>query len=106
LCNLNWRGYTNGDSAVYLSVGRRLARGYVPYLDVWDHKPPVIFLVAAIGYTITPNSPIGADLSFLALMAACAGAQVRIYRERFGATSLTAAATALHPLRQTCAWSN
>src|SRR5579883_2066810 len=95
LVNLNWRGYANGDGAVYLSVGRLLTKGYIPYRDVWDHKPPVIFLIAAAGYSITPNSPIGADLLFLVLLAACGAAWVRIYSVRFGATPLSAAAVAL-----------
>jgi hypothetical protein len=44
------------DSGVFLYVGWRLLNGDVPYRDVWDHKPPLIYFVDALGLTLTPNS--------------------------------------------------
>jgi hypothetical protein len=44
------------DSGVFLYVGWRLLMGDVPYRDVWDHKPPLIYFVDALGLAITPNS--------------------------------------------------
>ena len=44
------------DSGVFLYVGWRLLSGDIPYKDVWDHKPPLIYLVDALGLTVTPNS--------------------------------------------------
>jgi hypothetical protein len=37
------------DSAVFALIGDRIAAGDVPYADVWDHKPPGIYLVNALG---------------------------------------------------------
>jgi uncharacterized membrane protein len=28
------------DSGVFLYIGWRMLHGDIPYLDVWDHKPP------------------------------------------------------------------
>ena len=45
-------GYTplaNGDSAVFLLIGREILRGGMPYRDLFDHKGPVIYLANALG---------------------------------------------------------
>src|SRR5215216_6469534 len=47
------------DSGVFLYIGWRFLKGDVPYRDVWDHKPPFIYFVDALGLTITPNSQWG-----------------------------------------------
>jgi len=44
------------DSGVFLYVGWRFLRGDIPYRDVWDHKPPLIYFIDAIGLTLTPDS--------------------------------------------------
>ena len=44
------------DSGVFLYVGWRLLNGDIPYLDVWDHKPPLIYFVDALGIALTPDS--------------------------------------------------
>jgi hypothetical protein len=44
------------DSGVFLYMGWRLLSGDVPYRDVWDHKPPLIYFVDAIGIALTPDS--------------------------------------------------
>jgi Dolichyl-phosphate-mannose-protein mannosyltransferase len=44
------------DSGVFLYVGWRLLNGEIPYRDVWDHKPPLIYFVDAFGLTLTPHS--------------------------------------------------
>jgi len=44
------------DSGVFLYVGWRFLNGDIPYRDVWDHKPPLIYFVDALGLTITPHS--------------------------------------------------
>ena len=48
--------YPSRDSGVFLYVGWRLLMGDVPYRDVWDHKPPLIYFVDALGLSITPDS--------------------------------------------------
>ena len=44
------------DSGVFLYMGWRFLNGDVPYRDVWDHKPPLIYFVDALGITLTPTS--------------------------------------------------
>ncbi len=44
------------DSGVFLYVGWRVLHGDVPYRDVWDHKPPLIYFIDALGLTLTPHS--------------------------------------------------
>lgn len=44
------------DSGVFLYVGWRFLNGDIPYRDIWDHKPPLIYFVDAFGLTLTPHS--------------------------------------------------
>jgi hypothetical protein len=44
------------DSGVFLYVGWRFISGDIPYKDVWDHKPPLIYFVDALGLMLTPDS--------------------------------------------------
>ena len=44
------------DSGVFLYVGWRFLNGDIPYRDVWDHKPPLIYFVDALGITLSPDS--------------------------------------------------
>jgi hypothetical protein len=58
------------DSGVFLYTGWRLLQGDVPYRDVWDHKPPLIYFVDALGIALTPDSLWGVwflQFIFLAL---------------------------------------
>ncbi len=47
------------DSGVFLYVAWRWLSGDIPYKDVWDHKPPLIYVVDALGLSITPESMWG-----------------------------------------------
>ena len=47
------------DSGVFLYMGWRLLSGDIPYRDVWDHKPPLIYFVDALGLSLTPDSMWG-----------------------------------------------
>ena len=44
------------DSGVFLYVAWRFLNGDIPYRDVWDHKPPLIYFVDALGISLTPES--------------------------------------------------
>ncbi|HEX5808707.1 MAG TPA: glycosyltransferase family 39 protein [Anaerolineales bacterium] len=44
------------DSGVFLYMGWRLLNGDIPYRDVWDHKPPLIYFVDALGLSLAPDS--------------------------------------------------
>ena len=44
------------DEGVFLTIGQNLSRGYLPYRDFFDHKPPGIhWLFAAIYYVFGNN---------------------------------------------------
>lgn len=35
----------NFDASVFLLIGERLLDGHLPYVDLWDHKPPGIYVI-------------------------------------------------------------
>ena len=41
-----------GDSAIFMYVAQGILEGEVPYLDRWDHKGPLLYLINAIGLLI------------------------------------------------------
>lgn len=41
--------YAWPDGGTFLYVGQRMLAGDLPYRDVWDHKPPIIYYVNALG---------------------------------------------------------
>lgn len=43
------------DSAIFSIIGKYWADGSIPYLDLWDHKGPIIFFINCLGYLLTGN---------------------------------------------------
>lgn len=43
----------NGDAPLYWTVGRGIVHGLVPYRDLYETKPPGIFLLSALSYLLT-----------------------------------------------------
>ncbi len=43
------------DSSVFRFMGMLLAKGYMPYLDSFDHKGPIIYILNYLGYIINRN---------------------------------------------------
>lgn len=43
------------DSAIFLLIGKGITAGYIPYVDLFDHKGPVMFFIEALGWWISPN---------------------------------------------------
>lgn len=59
------------DSSVFLYLGSRLLEGDIPYLNVWDHKGPLIYFLNALGYVIGGGSSWGVwILQFASLIGA------------------------------------
>ncbi len=59
------------DAGVFLYAAQRLLDGGLPYRDVWDHKPPLIYLIDALGLVLGGGSPVGVwALQALAYVAA------------------------------------
>ncbi len=72
------------DAGVYLYVGSTILAHEIPYRDVWDHKPPAIHYVNALGLFLGLGSPWGvwaleAAALFLAVILAFA-----VYLDAFG----------------------
>ncbi|MGN0213201.1 MAG: hypothetical protein ACI4AH_00130, partial [Muribaculaceae bacterium] len=44
-----------GDAAIFMTIGKAWANGNVPYVDLWDSKGPIIFLVNCLGYFVLGN---------------------------------------------------
>lgn len=49
-----------GDSSMFLFIGQQIDHGLLPYVDVWDHKPPLVFYLDALSLRMMGGSPVGA----------------------------------------------
>jgi hypothetical protein len=38
-------GVTDNDETDFITIGRVMRQGGLPYLDVFDHKPPLLYLL-------------------------------------------------------------
>lgn len=47
------------DAGVFLYAAQVLLDGDLPYRDVWDHKPPLIYVLDALGLLLGGGSPLG-----------------------------------------------
>lgn len=47
--------FLGGDSSIFQSVGKYWAQGYLPYVDLFEHKGALLFLFNALGYVIYPR---------------------------------------------------
>lgn len=48
-----YNGCHGVDSAIFYIIGKFWAQGYIPYVDLWDHKGPIIFFVNCLGHLLT-----------------------------------------------------
>lgn len=60
------------DEQYYLLVGERMLNGAVPYLDIWDRKPPGLFLLYAGAAALPGDDILGYQLLATAAAAATA----------------------------------
>ena len=51
--------YPSHDYAIFAYFGQQILRGKMPYRDLWDHKPPLIFYFDALGLKLTGGSLVG-----------------------------------------------
>jgi hypothetical protein len=67
--NLPIRRVPSEDAGVFFYVANTLLAGGVPYRDVWDHKPPAVYVIDAVG--LAAAGPMGVwVLQLLALAVA------------------------------------
>jgi len=52
-CNTPLGAWIGSDNAMYLTMGTAMAKGYVPYSDIFDHKGPLLFLLQMIPQLFT-----------------------------------------------------
>lgn len=48
--------YYGDDSAQFQTIGRAWADGLIPYIDMFDHKGPLIFFIDMLGFCMTGSS--------------------------------------------------
>ena len=51
--------YPVGDSAAFIYIGKQMIAGKVPYLDCFDHKGPLLYLIQYAGLSLTRGSTDG-----------------------------------------------
>ena len=54
-----YNGHDWTDPNTYLTVGRGLLRGTVPYRDLFDHKGPLLYFIFALGALLHPTGFFG-----------------------------------------------
>lgn len=72
------------DQGIYGVIAEGLLRGRVPYRDLWDFKPPGIFVLYAIAQTLFGKSMVSIRLLEVAGLFSMALAFVKLSREFFG----------------------
>ncbi len=51
--------YPSHDYSIFAYIGQQILRGKIPYTQLWDHKPPVIFYLNALGLKLFRGSLAG-----------------------------------------------
>lgn len=80
------------DAGVFFYAAERLLDGGAPYRDVWDHKPPGVYFIDALGLAI--GREVGVWLMQVAFLVAAALLGYRAVRRAFGATAALVASLA------------
>lgn len=78
---------TNIDSGVFLYIGWRILHGEIPYRDIWDHKPPIIYYINALGLAISDGSRWGVWVIEFIVVLLAAYLSFRLFEKVFGKTS-------------------
>ena len=61
----------NIDSSIFLYIGGKIRQGQLPFRDIYDHKPPLIFYLNALGLSLAGGSRWGVwALEWLSLSSA------------------------------------
>ncbi len=72
------------DSSVFLYIGQRILKGDVPYLDVWDHKGPLVYYIDAVGLGLTGGSRWGVWLLEIVFVAGAAWVGFKLLKQALG----------------------
>lgn len=67
----------HGDESIYMVIGQQMARGSMLYVDIWDHKPPFIYIIYSLSALFFGNSMVSIRiLSFMASLISILGALI------------------------------
>ena len=72
------------DSGIFLYFGSQILTGKLPYRDLWDHKPPLIFYIDALGLWLGRGSRLGVWFLELAALIAAAWLAFSFLKRYFG----------------------
>lgn len=73
------------DASVYLYSGREILKGALPYRDLWDHRPPGLFYLNAVGLALGSGSVWGVWALELAFLCGPAVLSYALLKRLFGA---------------------
>lgn len=48
-----YKDYCDGDSSIFMLIGKAISQGKRVYTDYFDHKGPILFYINALGYALT-----------------------------------------------------
>src|SRR5690554_3376246 len=80
----SWHKLPNRDSGVFLYAGQQILEGEIPYQDFWDHKPPGILYLNALGLLIGGGSRWGVWFLECVSLFLAASLSYRALKEAFG----------------------
>jgi hypothetical protein len=84
------------DAAVFTQVAAMVADGAVPYADIWDHKPPGMYLLLAAAQAAVPVlDPWTITWAVSVVASAGTGIAVSVAARRIGASGPAAVAAAI-----------
>lgn len=89
------------DSAMFQTIGKYWAQGYLPYVDFFDHKGPIIFFINAIGYAIGGRN--GVFSIQVAVLTLCEYLAYKLLRTKLK-RSLSFALAVLMPVLLSAVW--
>ena len=72
------------DGGVFTYIGARILEGDIPYIDLWDHKPPITYYLNAIAVRLLGPSPWAAWWLGLFWIALCTIVLYLSLRKSFG----------------------
>lgn len=75
------------DAGVFFYSARELLAGGTPYRDVWDHKPPLVYAIDAVGLAVA--GPVGVWLLQIVALAAAAWLSLALLRRHVGLLAAT-----------------
>jgi hypothetical protein len=103
ICTIIGRSFTAfypeySDAMLFAYIGEQWTLGNIPYIDVWDHKPPGIFTLIAVVFSLLPRSFIALSIAeglFVLGAIASVYALMREFRAPWSSTVLATASVAI-----------